>query len=184
MSTIYPLDTAPFSLVARSSLIFGIGLTQLSPFCMFVLFQLLLDLCMFGNYDANLSDLRTYLNFHEFSWFCSKDTTPDMEPFWKNHGWGLEFSEKSLKLGHFLENFVWFQPQWIGTSAIIPYLKNHFNICCCNERTLVLTFSPLSECLKKVSALSTKLISVLWESYMLQTTFQLLKERMRLLLLL
>ena len=88
------------------------------------------------------------------------------------------------EVGHFWKTFVWFQCQWMVHPQLCHFWKIIVIVCCCNERALVLTFSPLSVCLRKASTSNTKIISGLRGSDKLKITFQLLKERVRLLLLL
>lgn len=72
---------------------------------MFYAISLLLGLNIYGDYDANVSDLMAFANFNEFSWFFRKDITD--KTFLKNWWHVLAFSKVSLlKLGHFWKNFL------------------------------------------------------------------------------
>lgn len=72
-STTYPLDNYLLVWLSAHPWFSEVRSGTFSRFC--AISSLLLGHYMFGNYDASLSDLRAYLNFHEFSWFFRKDNT-------------------------------------------------------------------------------------------------------------
>ena len=179
-----PFRHWPFSLVTTSSLIFRNGLTHIKPF--------LHVLCYFSSVIGPL---------HVWKLWCKSEWFEDASKFswifltfWKGHGTGYRtflkkpwmsfriFRKVITKVGPFLINLMFDFSLNELTHLQLCHFWKIINVCCCNERALVLIFSQLPVCSKKASASNTRLIIVLRKSDMLETTFQLLKVRLLLLL--
>ena len=122
-----PFRHWPFSLVTRSSLIFGKGLTYINSF--------LHVLCYFSALNLPMHVWKLWCksewfeDVSKFSWvflIFQKGHNTRYRTFLKKSWMSFRIFRKVItEVGPSLKNFVWFQPQWIGTSAIMPFLKNH-----------------------------------------------------------